>query len=100
MKHQFYFNITKHKHFSLLSLLALVLFVNVSAQSVGDFRSMASASHNWNDTLSWQVWNGTAWVGASTIPGAAANANVTIADSDTINVNITPVNALDSLTIG
>jgi hypothetical protein len=69
-------------------LLLLFLFFStiagkVFSQAVGDYRSVASGV--WSTAGTWQSWNGTAWVVASTAPGATNN--VKIQNGHTITVD-------------
>ncbi len=56
--------------------------VNVA---VGDYRSAATG--NWNTAATWQIWNGTAWVTASTPPAGGAGTNITIQSTHTVTDN-------------
>ena len=56
--------------FTLMAALATMLFgTDAFAQVSGDYRSNV-ASGNWNATSSWQTFNGTSWVAASSTPPA------------------------------
>jgi hypothetical protein len=73
----------------------------VFSQSAGDYRSNV-ASGNWNATSSWQRYNGTAWVAATTTPTSADGAieirsgNVIIV---TANVTVDQVTVNGTLTV-
>jgi len=57
-------NISFRHHLSLrlvLTLLASALAIQTFAQSVGDFRSIASG--NWNALTTWERFDGASWVG-------------------------------------
>src|SRR5262245_19638882 len=84
--------------FTLFSLLLLSLQTN--AQTAGDFRSKASVNGNWGDTLSWEIYDGSAWVDTSLVPGDSANANVLIQDGTTIHLKKTPAKAIGILIVG
>jgi len=59
--------------------------ITVNAAS-GDYRSFATG--NWNATNTWQTWNGSAWVGASTTPAGGAGTNITIQSTHTVTDNV------------
>ncbi len=86
-------------HFKNLICLILLIacYDMVKAQLVGDFRSKQSG--NWNAVTSWQTYNGSAWLDATTAPSSTngvitiqaghiitANSNI-IADQIVINTN-------------
>src|ERR1035437_884553 len=82
-----------------LSLLILSLFIIglISApalfgQNSGDFRSAQSG--NWGDLTTWQTYNGSSWVAASTIP----DSNIT--PSTAITTILSPHNVTVAATIG
>jgi hypothetical protein len=52
----------------------------------GDFRSAATG--NWNAIATWQIWNGAAWVAASTTPAGGAGTNITIQSTHTVTDNV------------
>src|ERR1019366_5165484 len=56
--------------------------VNAAA---GDYRSAATG--NWNTAATWQIWNGTTWVTASTPPAGGAGTNITIQSTHTVTDN-------------
>lgn len=55
----------------------------IIAQSVGDYRSVQTGS--WTTAATWEVYNGTAWVGATNPPTGAENIIV----KDTVSVSST-----------
>ena len=59
--------------------------VVVNAAS-GDFRSATNG--NWNAIATWQTWNGSAWVAASTTPAGGAGTNITIQSTHTVTDNV------------
>ena len=85
---------------SVLLLLFLLLSIPVVAQVTGDYRSKASG--NWGSSSTWQIYNGIAWVNATSYPGQNSNVGtVTIGSGNTVslNVNITSY-TIDKLIIG
>ncbi|HEY5590995.1 MAG TPA: hypothetical protein VIK55_08245, partial [Paludibacter sp.] len=86
-----------------LSLLLVLIFFAVSvshAQSIGDYHSAANA--NWATASTWQTYNGTTWVAATTYPGQNAGTySVTIVAGNTVSIPGTGIstNAMGNLTI-
>jgi hypothetical protein len=81
-----------------ISLIFVSIFSGYS-QTTGDFRSFATG--NWNTNATWQFYNGTAWVVATSYPGqTVAGANVTIQNSHVVTINVTPPNSIANLTVG
>ncbi|MHA7059763.1 immunoglobulin domain-containing protein [Aquimarina sp. M1] len=85
---------------TLLRVLILLFFTQASySQSVNDYRSVASG--NWTTAGIWEVYNGAAWIPATTYPGQLAGTNDVFVQggfSVTISANIT--NNFNSLTVG
>ncbi|MFM2156796.1 MAG: hypothetical protein RL516_1545 [Bacteroidota bacterium] len=71
------------KKLLLLFLLFSTIAGKVFSQVVGDYISASSGV--WSTAATWQTWNGTAWVVASTAPGATNN--VKIQNGHTITVD-------------
>ncbi len=81
----------------VLTLSTLFSFTSFT-QNIGDYRSKNNG--NWNDSNTWEIFNGTSWVNAtnppneSLIPFITLNHTVSITDSISIsgstNVQITP----------
>ncbi len=90
------------KIFRLIVILFTVLFINKAsiAQIIGDYRSKQTG--NWNDFNTWERYDGSAWVAALSgqTPGVAPACNVLIRNLHLLTLNATPVNSLNSLTIG
>ena len=95
-------NTTYTNYINKSSLLLILLFaVTLSyAQSTGDYRS--NTSGNWNTASTWQMFNGSAWVTASTYPGQNAgtySVNILAGNIVTIpNAGIS-TNAMGEITI-
>ena len=92
--------LTQNLKQSVLLLLFLLLSIPVVAQVTGDYRSKASG--NWGSSSTWQIYNGIAWVNATSYPGQNSNVGtVTIGSGNTVslNVNITSY-TIDKLIIG
>jgi cytoskeletal protein CcmA (bactofilin family) len=66
-----------------LLYFSLIVFLQLQGQNVGDFRS--SATGNWNATTSWQTWNGSAWVAATSLPVSTSAVNIQSGNTITIN---------------
>ncbi len=77
-------------------LLTLASFASVSAQAVGDYRSVAPLPTGgvWNTAGYWERWNGSAWTLAPTPPDGSHV--ITILAGDSIYVNVA-VNITGSL---
>jgi len=82
------------------TLLVYLLNLDISfAQSTNDYRSVASG--NWTNVSVWEVYNGTAWVAATTYPGQVAGTNdVFIEGGNSITISSNIPNSINSLTIG
>ena len=85
----------------LLFTLFLVFIQSVSfSQSTGDYRSKV-ANGNWNDVTSWEYYNGSNWVSATSYPGqAVGTGTVTILNGDNITLNTNITNSFAALIIG
>ena len=82
---------------TLLSI-TLIGIIRVTAQSAGDYRSIASG--NWNEPTKWQVYNGTSWVSTNVYPGQNSNAGgVTISIATQITITASVPNSVSSLII-
>lgn len=79
--------------------LVFIQFVSFS-QSTGDYRSKV-ANGNWNDVASWEYYNGSNWVPATSYPGeAVGTGTVTILNGDNITLNANITNSFAALVIG
>ncbi|MCJ7449733.1 MAG: hypothetical protein MUO72_18820, partial [Bacteroidales bacterium] len=93
MKH-FLHHIKNLLQFSLL-LYALTGISNYGfGQAAGDYRTAATG--NWNAIATWETYNGTAWVAASSTP-TSANGVITILNGHTVTV--TASNTVDQVII-
>lgn len=78
--------------FTIAPLLLIVLIIGASASAAfglaaGDYRSAAAGPANWATAGSWQTYNGTSWVAATTYPGQNAGTyEVTIQSGHTITI--------------
>ncbi|MBI3221172.1 MAG: T9SS type A sorting domain-containing protein [Bacteroidetes bacterium] len=75
--------------------------VQLQAQSLGDYRSVATG--DWGTPSTWQYYNGSAWVPSTTYPGqiAAVN-NVTLQSPFIVTVDVNPgsfTNQMNSLRV-
>ncbi|UWX62559.1 hypothetical protein N0B40_09755 [Chryseobacterium oranimense] len=79
-----------------ISILILIISTQIiKAQVMGDYKSVATG--NWTTLSTWNYYNGTAWVAATSYPGQNTSpvaSNVTISSGNTVNVpaNLTLVN--------
>ncbi len=73
------------------SLISFIFILSIPylilAQNAGDYRSKV-ASGNWSSAGSWEVFDGTNWVGAATAPNSA-NGIITIRSPHVITLNST-----------
>jgi hypothetical protein len=85
-----------------LSLLLVSIFIiiltstsSLMGQTTGDFRSAQSG--NWGDVLTWQTWNGSAWIAAASTPDSISSVAVTIVSPH--NVTIAATVAVRNVTV-
>ncbi len=90
---------TKRKEL-VLALLFLVVSFPMLAQVTGDYRSKATG--NWSSASTWQIYNGTSWVNATSYPGQNSNVStVTIGSGNTVTLNVDITSyTIDKLIIG
>ena len=55
------------KSIFILAIIFLVIIIKASAQSAGDYQSIANG--NWNDPTKWQKFDGVNWISTNTYPG-------------------------------
>lgn len=83
----------------LFTVFSLLFLSTMNAQSVGDYRSVASG--NWTNVSVWQVYNGVTWTAASSYPGQLTGTNdVLIQGGYSVSISSTIPNTVNSLTIG
>lgn len=80
---RFLHHIKKLLQFSLLLYALTGISYSGFGQAAGDYRTAATG--NWNALATWQTYNGTAWVAASTTP-TSANGVITIRNGHTVTV--------------
>jgi uncharacterized repeat protein (TIGR01451 family) len=85
---------------SFLIFVFLLLSANtLFSQSLGDYRSVNTGS--WTTLTTWQYYNGSAWVSATSYPGQNSGTNdVSIEGGDTVTLSSSISNSFNSLTIG
>jgi hypothetical protein len=80
---------TKSKWSMALAAILLICAPQVWAQTLGDYRSVATGS--WSSNSTWQYYNGSAWVAATSYPGEIASINnVTLQSPFTITLDVDP----------
>ena len=84
----------------VLVIFFLVVGFPVWAQVTGDYRSKATG--NWSSSGTWQIYNGSSWVNATSYPGQNSNVpTVTIGSGNTITLNVDITSyTIDQLIIG
>ena len=82
-------------------VLLLVFGVNSAFSQVsGDYRSNGVGSA-WVTAANWEKYNGTAWAAATDYPGQNSGAgNVMIRFGGSITLDVSPANAIGSLSVG
>ena len=81
----------------IILLITFFLSHTIQSQSIGDYKSVVN-NGNWDDHLTWDVWDGSQWLLSSDYPGqSSGTGNVTISDGISVNVNTTPANSIGSL---
>ena len=74
-----------------LYLCFLVLFVIstsvLTGENIGDFRSAQTG--NWGDLTTWQTWDGSGWVAATSTPDSLSPAVVAIVSPHNVTVAAT-----------
>lgn len=80
----------KKARFIVLLVISLLSFQIGFAQVTGDFRSKAIGPSEWTTIASWETWNGSAWINATTYPGQIeGTAAILIQYGHTITLNST-----------
>lgn len=87
---------------NLILIFTLLASIQVFAQTLGDYRSV-NPGGPWTNLSSWQYYNGSSWVAATTYPGqnATGTGNVLIQSGHSITIGTTGINtgAIGSITI-
>ncbi|MGB5264784.1 MAG: hypothetical protein WBN28_14395, partial [Lutimonas sp.] len=93
-------NLNRRSRQLYLFLILLFGWITLSfGQALNDYRSIASG--NWTALSSWQRFDGTSWVAATSYPGQNTGTNnVLIRAGHTITLNADVNNSFTSLTIG
>lgn len=65
-------------------LFLLLVPCTLFAQNVGDYRSAVSPKGFWDQASSWEQWDGSSWVKATSVPSATND--VYIVEGDTIDI--------------
>ena len=82
-------NYTKLTHLIKIisvSLFLMLITIQISAQSVGDYRSVGNG--NWTTSTNWQRYDGSNWVGSPPAPNSG-DGLVTIRNNITVDGNQT-----------
>ncbi len=84
---------------AIILLFLIVLCSTVRAQTVGDYRSVASGT--WSSLGTWQYFNGSAWVAATNYPGqiSAILNTVTLQSPFVVTLNVNPSFQMERLTV-
>lgn len=71
----------------ILLILAIVFCTTVmmDAQTAGDYRSIATG--NWGDATTWEIYNGSSWEGAVSVPTGSSGV-ITVQSGNTVTVDI------------
>lgn len=87
---------------NLILTFTLLVSTQVFTQTLGDYRS-TSPGGPWTNLSSWQYYDGSSWVAATTYPGqnATGTGNVLIQSGHTITIGTSGINtgAISSITI-
>ena len=82
-----------------VAIILFFVFSVAQGQSINDYRTVASG--NWTNVSIWQVYNGAAWVAATTYPGQAVAANdVSIEGGFSVTISSNIPNTINSVTVG
>nr|WP_319401628.1 hypothetical protein [uncultured Carboxylicivirga sp.] len=83
-----------------LQVVFFCLFtIVVTAQNSGDYRTLG-AGGNWNNTNTWEVYDGSTWVNAPDYPGQlAVSGLVTILNGASVTLNVSPANVIGDLVV-
>ncbi|NOS92013.1 MAG: hypothetical protein HOP30_08830 [Cyclobacteriaceae bacterium] len=74
---------------STILVLLIICCSQVRAQTLGDYRSVATG--NWSTPSTWEYHNGSAWVASTTFPGEIATINnVTLQSPFVVTIDISP----------
>ncbi len=75
--------------YTAVALLAIVFMsaAELHAQRVGDYRSNGTGGGNWSAPATWQRFNGTTWVAATTPPTGTAQ-TITVRSTDSVYVDV------------
>ena len=86
------------KKFIFILMVSIPISFDLSAQSAGDYRSIASGA--WNDPTKWERYDGTNWITTTTYPGQNSGTGaVTIMKETEIKVSVNIPYPITSLTI-
>lgn len=88
--------------YNLILIFTLLASIQVFTQTLGDYRSV-NPGGPWTNLSSWQYYNGSSWVAATTYPGqnATGTGNVLIQSGHSITIGTTGINTgtIGSITI-
>ena len=71
--------------FILLIVFSFFSYLKLNAQSINDFQSHQSG--NWNQTSTWERWDGTTWVNPAPFTPTSSEGSITILNSHIVSVS-------------
>ncbi len=82
----------------LFTLFLMAVSIGL-AQTSGDYRTATGlTTGNWNSTSTWETYNGTSWVAASSTP-TSGNGVITIRNGATVTITAAITNGIDQVVV-
>ncbi len=83
-----------------LALLLSIVFIQLSAQNEGDYRTKSPGSLSWSNPASWELYTSGTWTNAGEYPGySVGTGNVTIQSGADVTLDISLANAIGDLVV-